>query len=200
MNELKKSMKAVASFQIKNTSSSESTRLCLFPGHFDTSEIVANTTTSNAPVLSYANPEAIKAAGYDCVQVADDYNAANSVNKAGGKYPILITHKPGKSRYRDFLNLIRFSSLKVTKIRIIDLLKDSAHDIFGQELEVSESAVGAKNGSDFIQLSQHIDPSNYLQSFIDIDLNEHNLLLDETTLAFLEIPAGAHFQIDFTLA
>ncbi|MBQ5689339.1 MAG: hypothetical protein IIV21_05170, partial [Bacteroidales bacterium] len=65
---------------------------------------------------------------------------------------------------------------------------------------ITASSIGSKAGSDFIQLSQHINPSNYLQNFIEIDLEKQNLLLDETTLAFLEVPGKAQFQIDFTLA
>ena len=63
-------------------------------------------------------------------------------------------------------------------------------------------AIGSKAGSDFVQLSSYINPANFLQNFIDVDLEKdaRNLSLDETTLAFLDIPGNAHFQIDFTLA
>lgn len=197
MSTLSKSMKPVASFVFKNIKS-EPVRLCLFPGHFDTTEIIKN--SSGGYVLSHACPAPIENAGYECDQVADDYAAEDGIYRGeNAKYPVSITHKSGKSRYRDFLNMIKLSSLSVTKIRITDLVTNSSRDIFGQELEVAKSMVGGKGPSDFIQFSQHIDPSNYLQNFIDIDLETAELVLNESTLAFLEIPANAHFQIDFTL-
>jgi hypothetical protein len=87
-------------------------------------------------------------------------------------------------------------------MRITDLSTGENPDraIFQQELEISNSSIGSKSGSDFVQLSQHINPANFLQNFIEINLEERNLLLDETTLAFLTVPANSNFQIDFTLA
>lgn len=199
MSELTKSLKAVASFRIKNPTNNTQ-RICFFPGHFDTTEVVP--TTDSKYAISYADPSAINNAGYDCVQVADDYNAKNSMNKADGSgvYPIVIISKGGKTRYRDFLNMIRLSGLQVTKIRITDLVANGNHEIFGQDIEVSRSAVGAKGGTDIVNLAAHINPNHFLQNFIDIDLTANKLSLDETTLMFMDIPASADFQIDYTLA
>lgn len=201
--QLKTSMRPTASFNLKNVSS-ESVRVCLFPGHFDTSEVVAVSDGDlTKVVLAYSNPEAINAAGFSCAQVADDYNInTKSVYRSsanGNGYAVQITPVSKRTRYRDFLNYIRYANLSVVKIRITDLEANSDHAIFNQELEVSSSAIGAKAGSDFIQLSAHRNPAHYDQSFIEIDLSQQNLLLNETTLASLDIPANANIQIDFTL-
>lgn len=197
--ELQQSLQAVASFRIKNPSEN-SVRVCFFPGHYNTAEVVASSEQGKY-LISYADPTALKNAGYDCVQVADDYNAKNNLNKADGSgaYPVLIMPKGGKTRYRDFLSMIKLSGLKVSKIRLTDLVANGNHEIFGQDLEVSKSAIGAKGGVDIVNLASHINPANFLQNFIDIDLAISNLRLDETTLMFMEIPAHADFQIDYTL-
>lgn len=197
--EFQESLQAVASFRIKNPSSN-SVRVCFFPGHYDTAEVVSS-TDSGKYIISYADPSALKNAGYDCVQVADDFNAKNTMNKndGTGTYPVVILPKGGKTRYRDFLNMIKLSGLKVSKIRLTDLVTNGNHEIFGQDLEVSKSAIGAKGGVDIVNLASHINPAHFLQNFIDIDLASSNLKLDETTLLFMEIPANADFQIDYTL-
>ena len=201
--ELKKSLRPVASFVFNNTAS-ETRKLCLFPGHFMLASAITKITGSSAPfnsetVLSYANPAALCDAGYECDQVADDFTLSKNLSD-GGVYDIQITSKSRKTRYRDFLNYIKLSGVRVSKMRITDLVANGSHDIFQSEMEITASSIGSKAGSDFIQLSQHINPSNYLQNFIEIDLEKQNLLLDETTLAFLEVPGKAQFQIDFTLA
>ncbi|MBR0323135.1 MAG: hypothetical protein IIX06_01430 [Bacteroidales bacterium] len=201
--ELKKSLRPVASFVFNNTAT-ETRKLCLFPGHFMLAKVTSAMAGSSAPytvtsILSYANPDALCDAGYDCDQVADDFNITSNHND-GHDYDIRITPKSRKTRYRDFLNYIKLSGVRVSKMRITDLVANGNHDIFQTEMEITASSIGSKAGSDFIQLSQHINPSNYLQNFIEIDLEKQNLLLDETTLAFLEVPGKAQFQIDFTLA
>jgi hypothetical protein len=201
--ELKKSLRPVASFVFNNTST-ETRKLCLFPGHLMLAKVTSTIAGSSAPytvtsILSYANPDALCDAGYECDQVADDFNLTSGQND-GGTYDIRISPKSRKTRYRDFLNYIKLSGVRVSKMRITDLVANGSHDIFQAEMEITASSIGSKAGSDFIQLSQHINPSNYLQNFIEIDLEKQNLLLDETTLAFLEVPGKAQFQIDFTLA
>lgn len=199
MSELKNSLKAVASFRVTNKKS-QGVRVCFFPGHYDTAEVVA--TTDSKYMISYADPSAINNAGYSCVQVADDYSSKNSLNKndGTGTYPVTIQPKTGKTRYRDFLNMIKLSGLKVSKIRFTDLAANGNHEIFGQDLEISQSTIGGKGGTDIVNLSAHINPSHFLQNFIDVDLAGNNLRLDETTLMFMEIPANSDFQIEFTLA
>lgn len=202
MSEVQKSLRSVVSFRVKNPSST-AVRICFFPAHYDTSEIIASIDTGKF-LISYANPSAINESGYECVQVADDYNAKNSENRGDGtgKYPVIILPKGGKTRYRDFLNKIKFSGLAVTKIRITDMVPNGNHEIFGQDIEIAKSTVGSKGGVDVLNLPSFINPSHFLQNFIDIDLGKDgkNLTLDETTLMFMEIPAGADFQMDYTLA
>lgn len=193
--QLKQSMKPTASFTFLNKAAEERV-LCLFPGHFDTTEIVM---VDDKVSLAYCNPKPLVEAGYYCDQVADDYSAEHSTARTDGSYDVQINPVSKRTRYREFLNFIKTSGLRVSKMRITDLNSEGTHEIFNQELEISASAIGAKAGSDFLQLSAHIDPSNYIQRFIDIDLSQQNLLLDETTLSFLRIPARANFQIDFTL-
>lgn len=192
MNKLNQSLKPVASFVFKNVDETLPKVLCLFPGHYNTAKVEGN--DENGYILSYADPTGIVKAGYQCDQVADDFSSGGMRS-----YNIEIHAKSERCRYRDFLNYIKYSGLRVTHMRITDLNIDSSHEIFNQELEISASAIGAKAGSDFIQLSSYIDASNYIQRFIDVDLTTRNLVLDETTLAFLKVPASAHFQIDFTL-
>lgn len=205
---LAKSMRPVASFIFENTTENPA-KLCLIPGHYNTISIFGIVDTEKNPpyainsILSYADPSGIKQAGYDCDQVADDFVLTSNMKSGTAvKYPIKVLSKSNKTRYRDFLKFISASGLKVTKMRITDLQggENPSREIFNSEIEVAQSAIGSKSGSDFIQLSSHIDPSNYLQNFIEIDLELQNLLLDETTLAFLEVPGSAKFQIDFTLA
>lgn len=200
-------MRPVASFIFTNQLN-ESQRLCLFPGHFDTSSVVSEAISTQSPVrvktiLSYADPNAIVAAGYHCDQVADDFNVSDNLKDANGNcYNIRIKSKSPKTRYRDFLNYIKLSGVRISKMRITDLdtAANPQHNIFYQEMEITKSSIGSKAGSDFVQFSSHINPSNFLQNFIEVDLEKQNLLLDETTLAFLDVPANANFQIDFTLA
>lgn len=202
MSTLTRSLRPVASFTFSTPSSQTSvSRLCLIPGHYNTAEVVFKNSKA---YLSYADPTAIANAGYSCDQVADDFSTALGNSKADGTstYPVTVKSKNPGIRYRDFLNYIRTSNLRVVKMRITDLTpgQTPSREIFQQVMEVTKSSIGSKNGSDFIQLSQHINPANYLQNFIEIDLEKQNMLLDETTLAFLEIPGDSNFQIDFTLA
>lgn len=205
MDNLEKSLKPVASFIIENTGT-VAKKLCLIPGHFITASVVARLLDTTAPAkldtqISYADPSAIKAAGYDCDQVADDFSLSSmAVDGSGSQYAIKVTPKSQRTRYRDFLNFIKTSGLKVSRMRFTDLSSNPSHDIFNSEIEVSKSSIGAKAGSDFLQLTSYINPANYLQNFVDVDLGQRNLMLDETTLVFLEIPPKAHFSIDFSLS
>ena len=194
-------MRPVASFIFDNSKDgAENVRLCLFHGHYDVSEVGSTSQDRISRFdVRYTNVNALKDAGYECDQIADDYSSC--VFGLTTQDKVIITPVSKKTRYRDFLNYIKLAGLKITKMRITDLMgPNSTHEIFQQEMEISSSSIGAKSGSDFVQLAQHINPSNYLQTFIEVDLELQNLLLDETTLAFLKVPAGSKFQIDFTLA
>lgn len=203
---LQKSMRPTASFIFENVVEGAQ-RLCLFPGHYNTISTAFKLTSTSAPAIvkgfiSYADPSSIISAGYKCDQVADDFSLSENLrDESGNSYKVRVTPKSQKTSYRDFLNYIKLSGLKVVKMRITDLdsTTNPAHEIFYSEMEVTQSSIGSKAGSDYVQFAAHINPSNYLQNFIEVDLEERNLLLDETTLAFLDIPGKAKFQIDFTL-
>lgn len=202
MSTLNQSMRPVASFTFDNTAEGASdVKLCMFSGHYDVSEVCADALSNpNKYDIRYTNVKVLQDAGFDCDQIADD----TSYCKVGisGADKVAIKGVSKKTRYRDFLNYIKLVGAKVTKMRITDLSTSAnpSRAIFQQEMEISTSSIGAKSGSDFVQLSQHINPANYLQNFIEVDLEQRNLLLDETTLMFLTVPAGSKFQIDFTLA
>lgn len=193
MSKLITALKAVASFTFQNTDSSNAKRLCLFPGHFDTLELVSSTSGSDTVIVPvYSNVSHITDAGYNCDQVAyDNFATQKSTDK------IQCKANSKRTKWADFLRYIQLNGLKVTKMRIKNLVTDDA--IFNQELEISASAVGGKVGSDFINLSEYVSSSAYDRSFIDIDLSAANLTLDNTTLAFLDVPASAKFSIQFTV-
>lgn len=193
MSKLITALKAVASFTFQNTDTSNAKRLCLFPGHFDTLDMVSGTRGSDtATALVYSNVSHITDAGYNCDQVAYDYI---DIQKSTDKIQCKANSK--RTKWADFLRYIQLNGLKVTKMRIKNLVSDDA--IFNQELEISASTVGGKVGSDFINLSEYVSSSAYDRSFIDIDLSAANLTLDNTTLAFLDVPASAKFSIQFTV-
>ncbi|MCQ2318490.1 MAG: hypothetical protein MJZ90_06180 [Bacteroidales bacterium] len=193
MSKLITALKAVASFTFQNTDSNASKRLCLFPGHFDTLELVSGTrgsATVTEPV--YSNISHITDAGYNCDQVAYD---KIDIQKTTDK--ITCTANSKRTKWADFLRYIQLNGLRVTKMRIKNLGTNDA--IFNQEIEISASAIGGKVGSDFINLSEYVSANAYDRSFIDIDLSAASLSLDNTTLAFLDVPASANFSIQFTV-
>lgn len=193
MGTLNKALKSVASFTFQNTDSSNAKRLCLFPGHFDTLELITGTrSTASVTEPCYSKISHITAAGYACDQVAyDNVDIQKSADK------VTVKANSQRTKYADFLRYIQLNGLKVTKMRIKNL--GSNDDIFNQELEISSSTIGGKVGSDYVQFSEYVSPNAYDRSFIDIDLSASNLTLDNTTLAFLNVPASAHFSIQFTI-
>ena len=196
---LSESTRPVASFIFEN-SSQEEVKMCLAPGHYDVSEVCADVMSNPSKYdVRYTNVKVLQDAGYNCDQIADDTSYCKVGISGSNKVAIKGTSK--KTRYRDFLNYAKLTGLRITKMRFTDLSTSENPDraIFQQELEITTSSIGAKAGSDFVQLSQHINPANFLQNFIEVNLQDKNLLLDETTLLFLTIPANSKFQIDFTL-
>lgn len=196
MGTLKQALKSQVTFTFENTDSANAKRLCLFPGHFNTQELIVsvNSSTTDVKNVVMANSSVanITAAGYACDQVAYDYVAGQrSTDK------IQVTPNSQRTKYEDFLNYIKLNGLSVTKMRIRNLNQNV--EIFDQEMEVSASAVGGKNGSDFITFSEYVSPNAYDRTFIDIDLKNQNLVLDNTTLAFLTMPASAKMSIQFTI-
>lgn len=196
---LQESLKKTVSFRYKNTNNSESKRLGIFPGHYDTSELSKDAQGNY--YITHGNPTPLKEAGYQCDQVADDYNRnVTSTSRSNAKDPIDIKPVKGRTRVADFLNYVKYSGSKVTKIRITDYSGDTTRALFNGELEISQSSIGSKGGIDYLQLSTYIDARNFQTNIIEIDLEQQNLLLDETTVVIMDVPAGADFQMDYILA
>lgn len=199
MENMNESLKPVASFIVKNNSA-ETKRIALFSGHYDTTEIVfVKNGETKIPVVAHSNPAALVAAGYQCDQVADDYNSLNPVRGNDEVYPVSFIPKSKRTRVVDFMNYVKYSGLKVSKLRFTDLSNDASRALFNQEIEVTESSIGTKGGSDYIQLSSYINPRNFQTNVIEVDLEDQNLLLDETTVVLMDIVGNAHFQLDLIL-
>lgn len=197
MEQVQESLRPAASFLVENTTN-ESQRLALFAGHYNTDEIVLD--KDGKAIIVHCDPSALEAAGYRCDQVADDFNADVVSRRDGSsKYPIKFTANSKRTRAVDFLNYVKYSGLKVCKMKITDLSSDTEHDQFNQELEVSKSSIGSKGGSDYIQLSTYINPKNFKTNVLEVDLEEENLLLDETTVVIIDVVPNAKFKIDYIL-
>lgn len=194
---LKESLKPTVSYRFKNNDKTNLRRVGLIPGHYNTDEI--STDGNGKYFITHGNPTALKQAGYDCDQVADDFNSAVTATSRGNKDLVDITPVKGRTRVVDFLNYVKYSGSKVSRIRITDYSGDSSRALFNGQMEISQSSIGTKGGTDYLQLSTFIDPRNFQTNIIEIDLEEQNLLLDETTVVIMEVPAGADFQIDYIL-
>ena len=121
---LKESLNPTVSYRYKNIDTVNVQRLALFAGHYDTSEI-SKDASGNKMFITHGNPTALVDAGYSCDQVADDYNSNVANTSRGNADPIRITPVRGRTRVVDFMNYVKFSGLKVKKIRITDLSNDS---------------------------------------------------------------------------
>lgn len=190
--QVNESLRAVASFVVENTSE-EQKRLAFFPGHYDTLKVVAGANAGENHILR-TNASALVAAGYQCDEVADDFNRA-----VEGEFTFKVAGKSVRTRMVDLVNYVKNTGLNVVKLRITDLTTDASHEIFNHEIEVSKSAVSTKGMSDYIQMSTYINPRNFQQNVIEIDLEEQELVLDETTVMIMDVVAKAKFQIDFIL-
>ena len=91
----------------------------------------------------------------------------------------------------------------VNKI-IIQNKNTNSQDIFDQQIEVAKTVIGAKGGTDFITLQNYVSVDAYDRSKIIIDLSgfdelgrSNNLMLTPEVFLALNIPAGAHFSIQF---
>lgn len=193
MGKLSQAMKPIASFRFRNTTN-DSKKVCLFPGHFGIDKIAE--LAAGGYVLAHNSTAAIVAAGYACDEMVDDHNALVS-SKDQNK--VTVNANSSRCNYADLLRYVQLSNARCTKIKVTNLGGGSHRDIFDQDLEVSASSIGQKAGSQFLNLSSYKNPSNFDLDVIEIDLANQQLELDETTLAFLTVPAGADFNIEFTL-
>ena len=190
---LREALMAQATFDINNTDASNAVKLCLLPGVYNTMQLTQDPSSKDV-VLNFANPAALVAAGYAADQVADDASFCSGldVQVAG----------VGRVMYRDFLNTIQRVGARVNKIIIQN--KVSSQDIFDQQIEIAKTVIGAKGGMDFITLQNYVSVNAYDRSKITIDLSgvdengkSNNLFLTPEVFMAMNIPAGAHFSIQF---
>lgn len=190
MNQVNESLRPSVSFIVENKSE-EQKRLAFFSGHYNVTRIV---TKENKCYVLRTDASALVAAGYQCDEVADDFNA-----NVGDEYLFKVSPKSPRTRMGDFNNYVRNTNQRVVKIRITDLSGDQTHELFNHEIEISGSEVSAKGSSDYIQMSTYVNPRNFQQNVIEIDLEEDKLLLDETTVMIMNVVGKAKFQIDYIL-
>ena len=185
-NTLREALMAQATFDITNTDSSNAVKLCLLPGVYNTMKMTQD-PTSKEVVVSFSDPAALNAAGYAADQVADDakFDPNATVQVAG----------VGRVMFRDFLNTVQRVGATVNKIIIQNKVQDQ--DIYDQQIEIAKTVIGAKGGMDFITLQNYVSVNAYDRSKITIDLSEEPLELTPEVFMALNIPASAHFSIQF---
>ena len=185
-NTLREALMAQATFDITNTDSSNAVKLCLLPGVYNTMKMTQD-PTSKEVVVSFSDPAALNAAGYAADQVADDakFDPNATVQVAG----------VGRVMFRDFLNTVQRVGATVNKIIIQN--KSQNQDIYDQQIEIAKTVIGAKGGMDFITLQNYVNVNAYDRSKITIDLSEEPLELTPEVFMALNIPASAHFSIQF---
>lgn len=184
-NTLREALMAQATFDIVNTNSETDVQLCLLPGVYNTMKVAQD--QQNKVTLSFSDPSALVAAGYAADQVADDAkfdpNADVQVNGVG------------RVMFRDFLNTVQRVGATVNKIIIQNKVQNQ--DIFDKQIEISKTVIGAKGGTDFITLQNYVSVNAYDRSKITIDLSEEPLELTPEVFMAMNIPASAHFSIQF---
>ena len=185
-NTLREALMAQATFDIENTDTDNAVMLCLLPGVYNTMKMTQD-PTSKEVVVSFSDPAALNAAGYAADQVADDakFDPNATVQVAG----------VGRVMFRDFLNTVQRVGATVNKIIIQN--KVQSQDIFDQQIEIAKTVIGAKGGMDFITLQNYVSVNAYDRSKITIDLSEEPLELTPEVFMALNIPAGAHFSIQY---
>ncbi len=184
-NTLREALMAQATFEIENTDTDNAVKLCLLPGVYNTMKL--SEPQQGKFALSFSDPSALVAAGYAADQVADDaqFDTAAAVQVKG----------VGRVMFRDFLNTVQRVGATVNKIIIQN--KVASQDIFDQQIEIAKTVIGAKGGMDFITLQNYVSVNAYDRSKITIDLSEEPLELTPEVFMALNIPAGAHFSIQY---
>ena len=185
---LREALRAQATFDIVGDST-YAKKLAFLPGVYSAMKQVTD-GTSKETVISFSDPTDLNNAGYACDQVADDYNSADS-----GQY-VHVTGV-GRVKYRDFLNTVQRVGASVTQIIIQNKTNPQDQAIFDQQIEVAKTVIGAKGGMDFITLQQYVNVNAFDRSKITIDLSEEPLELTPEVFLAMNIPAGAHFSIQF---
>lgn len=185
---LTEALRAKATFNIVNSSSSAAKKLAFLPGIYS-SMIFSQDSSSKAAIISYADPTNLVNAGYNCDQVADDYNSGDSLQ-------VVQVSGIGRTKYRDFLNTVQRIGVRVSRI-IIQNKNTSSQDIFDQEIEASRTAIGTRGETRFITLQDYVSVNAYDRTKITIDLTDAPLDLTPDMFLAMNIPASASFSIQF---
>lgn len=185
---LTEALRAKATFNIVNSSSSAAKKLAFLPGIYS-SMIFSQDSSSKAAIISYASPANLVNAGYNCDQVADDYNSGDSLQ-------VVQVSGVGRTKYRDFLNTVQRIGVRVSRI-IIQNKNTSSQDIFDQEIEASRTAIGTRGETRFITLQDYVSVNAYDRTKITIDLTNAPLDLTPDMFLAMNIPASASFSIQF---
>ena len=188
-NTLREALQACATFNVLGDAT-YAKKVAFLPGIYSALSQETDGDTKET-IITYSNPANLVNAGYVCDQVADDYiSGATSM-------PVQITGA-NRVKYRDFLNTVQRVGINVTKIVIQNKATGAgANDIFDQEIEIARTAIGAKGGTDFIQLQNYVSVNAYDRSKITIDLSDEPLYLTPEVFMAMNIPAGASFSIQF---
>ena len=185
---LTEALRAKATFNIVNSSSSAAKKLAFLPGIYS-SMIFSQDSSTKAAIISYADPTNLVNAGYNCDQVADDYNSGDSLQ-------VVQVSGVGRTKYRDFLNTVQRIGVRVSRI-IIQNKNTSSQDIFDQEIEASRTAIGTRGETRFITLQDYVSVNAYDRTKITIDLTDAPLDLTPDMFLAMNIPASASFSIQF---
>lgn len=187
-NTLREALRAQATFDIVGDAT-YAKKLAFLPGVYSAMKQVTD-GTSKETVITFSNPANLNNAGYACDQVADDYNADDA-----GQY-VQVTGV-GRVKFRDFLNTVQRVGCSVTQIIIQNKTNPADPSIFDQQIEIAKTVIGAKGGMDFITLQQYVNVNAYDRSKITIDLSGEPLELTPEVFLAMNVPAGAHFSIQF---
>lgn len=185
-NTLREALMAQATFDIENTGN-DAVKLCLLPGVYNTQKMTQDSQTKEM-VINYSDPTALVRAGYAADQVADDAEFCPGA-------AVQVSRANARTMYRDFLNTVQRVGCTVNKI--IFQNKTQAQDIYDQQIEIAKTVIGAKGGMDFITLQNYVNVNAFDRTKITIDLSEEPLELTPEVFMALNIPAGAHFSVQF---
>lgn len=197
-NTLREALMAQATFDIEGDSQNAK-KLCFLPGIYSTINTVTDANDGYKTYVVFSDNANLNAAGYACDQAADDYNAVDTKQ-------VVKVRGVGRTKYRDFLNTVQRVGAAVNKIIIQNKVMsgNNMNDIFDQMIEVAKTVIGAKGGTDFITLQNYVSVDAYDRSKITIDLSgydemgrSNNLMLTPEVFMAMNIPAGAHFSIQF---
>lgn len=185
-NTLREALMAQATFDIENTGN-DAVKLCLLPGVYNTQKMTQDSQTKEV-VINYSDPTALVRAGYAADQVADDAEFCPGA-------AVQVSRANARTMYRDFLNTVQRVGCTVNKI--IFQNKTQSQDIYDQQIEIAKTVIGAKGGMDFITLQNYVNVNAYDRTKITIDISDEPLELTPEVFMALNIPAGAHFSVQF---